>query len=107
VAQLAFRQQIASDMFEGLVDAGMADNGTYTPPYPPGGSPVPCRVVINRGQAPFGTFGTVMGEKTTIRLLLAEVPAPLRDATIVADGRTFSLVKELENDGALSTWSVK
>ena len=106
MAQLAFRQQISSDMFDGLVDAGMADAGTYTPPGI-GQTPVSCRVVINRGQAPFGTFGTVMGDKTTIRLLLAEVPAPKRDAVIAADGGTFMLVKELANDGALSTWDVK
>lgn len=105
MAQLAFRQQIASDMFDGLVDAGMADVGSYTPPGI-GQTAVPCRVVINRGQAPFGTFGTVMGDKTTIRLLLAEVPTPTRDAVIVADGGTFKLVKELSNDGALSTWDV-
>jgi hypothetical protein len=107
VAQLAFRQQIASDMFEGLVDAGMADNGTYTPPNPPGGSAVPCRVVINRGQAPFGTFGTVMRNKTSIRFLLAEVPAPVRKAIVAADGASFTLVNEISNDGALSTWEVE
>lgn len=107
MAQLAFRQQIAGDMFDGLVDAGMADAGTYTPPGV-GQTPVDCRgIVINRGQAPFGTFGTVMGNKTTVRILLAEVPAPLRGAIVAADGGSFELVKELLNDGALSTWEVK
>jgi hypothetical protein len=107
MAQLAFRQQIASDMFDGLVDAGMADPGTYTPPGV-GQTPVDCRgIVINRGQAPFGTFGTVSGNKTTVRLLCTEVPTPLRGAVVVADGGTFVLVEELANDGALSTWSVK
>jgi len=105
MAQLAFRQQIASDMFDGLVDAGMADLGTYTPPGI-GQTPVPCRVVINRGQSPFGTFGTVMGDKTSVRILLAEIPAPVRGAVIAADGGSFELVKELANDGALSTWDV-
>ena len=105
MSQLAFRQQIASDMFDGLVTSELADNGTYTPP---GISPtvLPCRVVINRGQAPFGTFGTVLGDKTTLRFLLAEVPSPVRGAVIAADGGNFTLVKELSNDGALSTWDV-
>jgi hypothetical protein len=103
--QLAFRQQIASDMFDGLVDAGMADIGTYTAPTI-GAVPVSCRVVINRGQAPFGGFGTVMGDKTSLRILLQEIPAPLRGAVVAADGGSFTLVKELTNDGALSTWEV-
>jgi hypothetical protein len=103
--QLAFRQQIASDMFDGLVDAGMADWGTYTPPGI-GPTPVPCRVVINRGQVPVGTFGTFPAGKTTIRLLVTEIAAPLRDAVVAADGDSFKLVKELLNDGALSTWDV-
>lgn len=105
MSQLAFRPQIASDMFDGLVDAGIADIGSYTPPGI-GQVPVSCRVVINRGQAPFGTFGTVMGDKTSLRILLEEIPAPLRGAVVVADGGTFTLVKELSNDGALSTWDV-
>jgi len=100
----AFLQEIASQTFDGLVASGVGDVGTYTAP---GGSPVPCRVVIGRGIAPFGTFGTVPGNKTTLRLLLEEIPSPVRDAVIAADGETFTLVKEISNEhAALSTWEV-
>lgn len=105
MAQLAFRQGIASDMFEGLVDAGMADDGAYTPPGV-GGTPVACRVVIDRGRAPFGTFGSVPGNTTTIRLLCSEVPTPKAGGVVAADGGTFKLVKELANNGALAMWEV-
>lgn len=105
MSQLAFRQQIASDMFDGLVDAGMADAGTYTPPGA-GQTAVPCRVVINRGMAPQGNYGAVSADKTTLRLLVQEVPSAVRDAVVAADGDTFKLVKELSNDGAVAMWDV-
>lgn len=105
MGSLEFRQQVASDMYDGLVDSDMADAGTYTDPGI-GATPVPCRVVISRQRAPKGTFGKVMSDKTTIRLLLAEIPAPKRDGVIAADGGTFKLVGELLNDGAMAIWDV-
>ena len=103
---LVFRRQVATDMFSGLVDAGMAVRAKYTAPGDTPPADNNCIVVISRGQAQVGTFGTVPGNKTTIKLQLSEIAAPVREATIAEIGATFKLVKELENDGALAVWEV-
>jgi len=105
-ADAVFRQQIAADMFDGLVDSGMAVRAKYTAPGDTPPADNNCIVVISRGQVPSGSFGTVPANKTQIKLLLQQIPAPTANSTIAEDGATFKLVKELTNDGALSTWEV-
>ena len=98
-------QGIVDEMADAFEAAGLADAGVYTPPGV-GATPVNCRVFISRGHKPFGGFGSVLGDATTLTLLLSEIPAPVRDATVVADGQTFTLVKELSQDDATSIWDV-
>jgi len=97
-------QEMASDIVDAFVDADMADAGTYTAP---GGSPVPCRVIISRARSPFGSYGSVARNQDTITLLLAEVPSPRRGAMVVADGQTFKLVQMVTENAAATTWDVE
>lgn len=101
---IAALQATSGDIFDGLVDAGFADAGTYTAPS---GSPVPVRVVVLRAADVFGDFGGAVRKTITIYLLLSEVPAPQRDALVVADGATFRLVKMVRENGAISIWEVE
>lgn len=96
-------QSIVSEMADAFVAAGLADDGIYTAP---GGSPVNCRIFITRGRQPFGQFGKVVGNECTITLLLNEIPAPVRGATVVADGNTFTLAAFVNDDDAVSVWEV-
>jgi hypothetical protein len=96
-------QSIVSEMIENFLGEGLADRGVYTPP---GGSPVDCRIFIVRGRAPGGTFGSVAKSTNSIKILLSEIPQPVRDATVDADGSTFRLVKMIKETDALSEWEV-
>lgn len=96
-------QNIVGEMADAFVAAGLADAGVYTAP---GGSPVNCRVFITRGRLPFGDFGKVVGNECTLTLLLSEIPAPVRGATVVADGQTFTLAALVKDDDAVSEWEV-
>lgn len=98
-------QNIVSEMADAFIAAGLADNGTYQAPEQK--QPFACRVFINRVRAPSGDYGSVINGKPTITLLLSEVPQPVRDAVIVADGQTFTLVKLVKEDDAVAEWDVK
>lgn len=107
MGSLDFRRQVASDMFDGLVDSEMADRGVYTAPGQTPPAEPNCRVVINRATGTEGTFARRLSNKSTIRILLEEIPSPAAGGTIAADGETFELVAELQSDGAMSIWEVK
>lgn len=109
MSQLDFRRETVSDFFDALVDSNLADAGFYITEV---GDRVPCRVLLNRGGAPAGTFGTVFGGKNTLRIVSADVPNPVRGSdisveSIAAGIERFTLVEKLDDDGALTTWSVE
>jgi hypothetical protein len=98
-------QGIVSEMADAFLAAGLADAGTYKGPNK--ADPViDCRLFITRGRQSFGQFGKVVGNECTITLLLSEISAPVRGATVVADGNTFTLAALVKDDDATSEWEV-
>lgn len=64
------------------------------------GTPLPCRVVIDRNVEIFGEMGQVIDRRATVAFLSAEVPLPVRGATVVA-GATMRVDKIIEDDGVV------
>lgn len=108
-SQIDFRRETTSDFFDALVDSGLADVGTHQR----GATITPdCRVLINRGAAAFGDFGSGSADKITMRLLSVDIAAPKQGDSItvtsVALGtETFVLTKLLNDDGAMTEWEVQ
>lgn len=110
MSELDFRREIVSDLFDGLVGSNVADSGLYTPP---GGSPVPCRMKINRGAGAIGNFARAGGEKLSVLLVLGDLTtSPARAATvsvtsIAAGTETFTLLQRISDDAAIAEWAVE
>lgn len=98
-------QGIVSEMADAFVAAGLADQGIYKAPQQDA-LPIDCRIFITRGRQPFGQFCKVVGNDCTITLLLSEIGTPVRGATVVADGQTFTLAAFVKDDDATSEWEV-
>jgi len=92
---------MTSDIVDALLDAGMADNGTYTAPA---GSPIACRVIVDKAVDAFGTVGKVTHGRVALTLLLAEIPSPARGAVVAVDGDTWRLVERIDGDAAVGKW---
>lgn len=85
--------------------AGMADDALYTAPG--GGTPIPCEVLVDEGIAEYGEdLVTVVGRRTLVGLLLRQVPAPVRGATLLVDGVTYTLDVLESRDQSMSRWVV-
>ncbi|KAA2285429.1 head-tail joining protein [Arenimonas fontis] len=84
--------------------AGLADDAVYTPP---GGDPISCDVMVDEGIAEFGEdLATVVGRRTMVSLLLRQVPDPVRGATVLVDGTTYTLDIPESRDQSISRWVV-
>lgn len=84
--------------------AGLADDAVYTAP---GGSAVACEVMVDEGIAEFGEdLATVVGRRTLVSLLLRQIPNPVRGATVVVDGTTYTLDIPESRDQSISRWVV-
>lgn len=97
-------QAMTGDIVNAFLGVGLADTGTYTAPA---GSPITCRVIVDRAVAPFGDYGKVIGARIALTLLLEEIPAPVPGAIVAVDGDQFRLVQEAESDAAISKWAVE
>lgn len=96
------------DMDDALVaafkGAGLADDAIYTPP---GGDAVACEVMVDEGIAEFGEdLATVVGRRTLVSLLLRQIPNPVRGATVLVDGTTYTLDIPESRDQSISRWVV-
>ncbi|MBS0228870.1 MAG: hypothetical protein JSS23_09270 [Proteobacteria bacterium] len=104
MSQKAFLQQMDSDVMNAMVAAGMADTGVY---LAPAGSPVSVRCYVDDAAAFFGTDAMpVAGARVVIGLLLAEVPAPVRDATVTIGADVYTLDSLVAQDQSISRWVV-
>lgn len=96
-----------SQLHAGFERAGFAEEGTYTPPTPPGGAAVACRVyrddvVLEE----FGDARPVANTRTELSLLREDVATPRQGGTVLLDGTTWTLVALIEQDQSLSRWVV-
>lgn len=88
-----------------MINAGLGDIATYTPPT---GAAIPNISVLK--DTAFVEFGDdaagVAGTRTVITLFLAEVPNPLRGATITIGSRSWKLQAENARDDSMAAWVV-
>jgi hypothetical protein len=102
------QREALRDLDASLVTAfqanGFADEATYTAPA---GVATACVVLVDDQVAEYGEDGaTVVGYRTLIRIFLREVAAPVRGATVVADGKTYRLDELESRDQSMERWVV-
>ncbi len=100
----AFLQEVHDIATDGLVELGAAGLGTYTPPGGPTTTDV--RVYLRRADQLVGDFSQTVARRDVVRLLLAEIPNPVRLAVVVVDGLTLTLEAEVDRDLAKAYWTV-
>jgi hypothetical protein len=109
VGQNATLRALDADIHAGLLAAGLADTGTYTPPSPPGGAAFPVRVM--RDDVQVDTFGETRPVRSTrIELVFLRADfttGPHPRGTVVVDGATFVLEDLVEEDQSISRWAVR
>lgn len=106
--QEAFLAELDATLHEAFVDAGLGDVATYTPPGE-GATPIAdCHVLVDHGSASFGDdLAPVVGNRTVVRLLTAEVATPERGGTLAVGDRTYTLDKPLDKEpGIFTRWVV-
>lgn len=89
-----------------LAMAGLADVVGYTAPGPGGAVTVGVRVYVDREAQVFGEFGQLIGTRTEVKYLLADV-VPAKGGRITVDGETLINDDKVADDGALQTWVVR
>ena len=115
MSQKAFLRELDADLHEAMADAGMADEGMYTPPNAaPDFIPIPVRCYVDRGLLVQSTSGHTATRRTEIGLLKEDV-SPRREAIVVVDGDTFKLESPVElsanitrqaaDDGSIAWWT--
>lgn len=104
MSQSTFLRDLDDDLMVAFKGAGMADAGVYTPVA---GAPIDCDVYVDEGIAEFGDdLATVVGRRTLVTLLTRQVPVPERDATVLADGVTYTLDRLESRDQSVQRWVV-
>jgi len=85
-----------------MLRAGLADAAVYSD----GVSPVNCSVMIERDTQIIGESGQVVGQKTSVVFLRAEVPKPKQRATVTvtANGEQWTLESKFFEDESISQW---
>lgn len=95
-------RQMDAMMLSAFTDAGMCDVGTYTAP---GGSPVPCTVLIDSDMQILGDVAQVNDRSKTITIFNVDVATPVRNGVIVVASGTYKLVSPTTiNDESRSVW---
>lgn len=116
MSQRASLAQLDADIHAAMLDAGMADEGTYTPPVPAGADPddpppaaVACLLYVDRGVQTMGDYGSVLGRRTVVTLVADGLPGIEQGGIVAADGETFRLEARTNvlNDGSLEQWVVE
>lgn len=92
--------QDLTDDIASMFDTGeLGDDAVYTPP---GGAAVPCQVHLRRAQveATGGELAAIVQDLAAI-FQYAQVPAPVRDATLVVGSTTYLVDEEILNNGRI------
>lgn len=88
-----------------MISQGLGDTATYTPPS--GSAITGISVLKDTAFVEYGDDGApVAGTRTVITLFLAEVPNPVRGATITIGARSWKLQAENARDDSMAAWVV-
>lgn len=106
MSQQATLRALDADIHAGLVAAGLADTGTYTPPSPPGGAAFTVRLLRDDIQVDtFGENRAVASTRTEVMLYKADFTTPAaRGGSLVVDGATLILDALVEEDQSITRW---
>ena len=105
MSQKAALAALDTSIHAAFAGAGLADSGLYTAPG--GETAVACRVYVDRDVQLRGEFGQIVGKRTEVAYLRADV-TPVRGGTLVVDGDTFVNVEPIEgSDGSIDRWLVR
>ena len=109
MGQQSTLRAIDADLHAGLLAAGLADTGTYTPPTPPGGAAFPVRVMRDDVQVEsFGETRPVRSTRVELVFLREDfATGPHPRGTVVVDGATFVLEDLVEEDQSITRWVVR
>lgn len=105
MSQLDTLQAMDHTMIQAFKAAGLADAAVYSE----GAKPEPCDALVDEGIAEFGPdVAGVAGRRTLVSLLIAQVPAPRRNATVTipATGKVYVLEEMVSRDQSLTQWVV-
>lgn len=105
MSQAAFLRSLDADIMAAFGAAGMADTGTYTPPA---GAAVAVDVYIDRtANFLLQDDADIVGNRIVVTLQLAQVPAPVRGASVVVGSETFRLDEVVQHDESIERWVVQ
>lgn len=109
MGQQSTLRALDAELHAGLLAAGIADTGTYTPPTPPGGAAFSVRVM--RDDLALDSFGDnrpVTNVRTELAMLRADFASgPTRGGTVLVDGTTFTLEALVEEDQSITRWACR
>lgn len=105
MTQRAFLQNLDATLLAAFGAAGMADVGTYTAGAGPA---VPVDVYVDRNANFLLQDGAdIVGNRIVLTLQLAQVPAPVRGASVVVGSETFRLDEVVQHDESIERWVVQ
>jgi hypothetical protein len=106
MSQLTALQMLDARILRVFAGAGINDTGTYTAP---GGSPIPCRLLVDRNIIEQSDRGTITAHHVQITLFVADVGVPVARAivTINGTGEIFRLESLQVSDESHSKWIVE
>ena len=100
-------QALDRDLVAAFKSAGLADDALYTAPGAP--EPVECEIFVDREADFYGDDGSpIAGHRTLVTLFKHDVPAPVRNATVLvpAEGVTYTLAEIESRDQSMERWVV-
>lgn len=108
MSQEAFLAALDAGLTAACIDAGLGDAAVYTPPGE-AAVPVPCSVLVDQAVQFFGDSpADIVGTRTVVRFLAAEIGTPARNATLAVGSRSYLLEREIDNEpGISSRWVVR
>lgn len=105
MSQRATIARLDAELHAAFVTAGFADSASYKAGAD---APIACRVYVDRDMQVRGEFGQVIGRRTEIAILRADIASPAKGAQVTVDGEVFVLVEQTEDsDSSLSRWVVR
>lgn len=105
----AFDEMFYAAAHDAFSAAGMdAGNGVYTPPGVDAVAVPDVRILRDRiGMTMNGDHGQAIAPRTELEILLADVPSPVRGASVLFDGVTYLLEALVHENGSAARWIVE